>query len=275
MQARTILVGADPELFMKHTDDNSFVSAHGRVPGTKHEPFKVPYGAIQVDGTALEFNIDPASTVEQFCHNIAEVRKTLEGYVPGYNVVAEPVALYDKKYFTHQVPGFAKTLGCDPDFDAWTMKQNDPPNPGKNPMRTAAGHIHLGWTEGQDVMDRDHYIAAARMARQCDFYLGVNSLLWDDNATRRTLYGRAGAFRPKSYGVEYRVLSNRWLSSPELTAWVFTAAKQAVTDGLAGFWAEDTYGDVAREIINTNHTEWPADYQFDIGLEGIPVAAVR
>ena len=271
MSTPTILVGCDPELFMKNANDGSFVSAHDRVPGTKYKPFKVEYGAVQIDGTALEFNIDPAASVDEFVRNIKAVRKSLEGFVPGYNVVAEPVALYDKKYFTHEIPGYAKTLGCDPDYNAWTLGQNPPPNAGKNPMRTGAGHIHIGWTDGADVFDKEHYILAARIARQCDYYLGIQSLLWDSDPTRRLLYGKAGAFRPKHYGVEYRTLSNRWLSSDALTAWVYNAALLATKDAFGGFWAEDSYGDSARGIIDTNNTEWFNDYQFDLGLEGLPV----
>jgi len=269
-----ILVGADPELFMKNPDSGEFVSAHDRVPGTKYEPFKVPFGAIQIDGTALEFNIDPADTVEMFVNNIKSVRKTLESYVPGYNVVADPVATFEKTYFNIDVPSFAKTLGCDPDFNAWTLDQNPQPFPGDNPMRTAAGHIHIGWTEDQDCYDKEHYILAARIARQCDYYLGVNSLLWDKDDTRRSLYGKAGAFRPKPYGVEYRVLSNRWLTSDDLMAWVFNAAKQATTDAFAGFWAEDKYGNVAQEIIDNNETDWTNNYTFDLGLAKVPKIAV-
>lgn len=265
-----ILVGADPELFMRNPNSGEFVSAHDAVPGTKYKPYTVPYGAIQVDGTALEFNIDPADTVERFVANIKAVRRSLEGFVPGYNVVAEPTALYDAKYFRTQIPGHAKTLGCDPDYNAWTMSQNPPPNPGKRPFRTAAGHIHIGWTDGADVAEKDHFIQCARMARQCDFYLGVNSLLWDADNTRRSLYGKAGAFRPKPYGMEYRVLSNRWLVSDELMAWVFNASQAAATDGLGGFWAEEKYGDSARSIIDDNHVDWTHDFQFDLGLEGIP-----
>jgi hypothetical protein len=142
-------------------------------------------------------------------------------------------------------------------------------------MRTAAGHIHIGWTEDQDCYDKEHYTLAARIARQCDYYLGVNSLLWDKDDTRRSLYGKAGAFRPKPYGVEYRVLSNRWLTSDDLIAWVFTAAKQAVTDAFAGFWAEDKYGNLAQEIINNNETDWTNHYTFDLGLAKVPkIAAV-
>lgn len=127
MQAAKILVGADPELFMKNPNTNAFVSAHDRVPGTKYEPFKVPNGAIQVDGTALEFNIDPAHSVEEFVANIKSVKQTLESYVPGFNVVAEPVALYDADYWVFEVTAEAKTLGCDPDFNGWTEEQNPAP----------------------------------------------------------------------------------------------------------------------------------------------------
>jgi len=265
-----ILVGADPELFMKNTNDGSFVSAHDRIPGTKYKPYKVECGAIQIDGTALEFNIDPAETVEKFVSNIKAVRKTLEGFVPGYNVVAEPVAFFDEKYFKYDIPGYAKTLGCDPDYNAWTLDQNPPPDPGRTPMRTGAGHIHIGWTDGADINDTEHYVLAARIARQCDYYLGIQSLLWDPDPTRRLLYGKAGAFRPKHYGVEYRTLSNRWLASDALTAWVYKAAFQATQDAFGGFWAEDFYGDTAREIIDTNNTEWFEEYIFDLGLEGLP-----
>lgn len=264
------LVGADPELFMVHPDNGTFVSAHGRVPGTKAEPFKVPNGAIQVDGTALEFNIDPAATVEQFVSNIKSVRKTLESYVPGYNVVAEPVALYDMDYFTWEVPSHAKELGCDPDFNGWTLKKNPRPDPDGQSMRTASGHVHIGWTNDQKLT-RDHFIECARVARQMDYYLGVHSLLWDQDATRRLLYGKAGAFRPKPYGMEYRVMSNRWLTSEPLMRWVYNSVQTGMSDGFSGHWVEDEYGDLARQIIDDNILDWQTRFDYvDLGLEKVP-----
>lgn len=257
---KKILVGADPELFMKNPNTGAFVSAHDAVPGTKAEPFKVPFGAIQVDGTALEFNIDPAHSVFEFIQNINSVRKTLESYVPGYNVVAEPVALYDQEYFTWDVPASAQTLGCDPDYNGWTEEQNPRPDPDGRPIRTAAGHIHIGWGKDFDVYDKDHFKQCAKVARQMDYYLGIHSLLWDEDPTRRQLYGKAGAFRVKPYGMEYRVLSNRWLASTNLIRWVYNSVQIGMLAVEKGLWAENTYGDLAQQIINENILDWQTKF---------------
>lgn len=277
MNNKIVLVGADPELFMKHSDTGEFISAHDRVPGTKYKPFKVPHGAIQVDGTALEFNIDPAATVDEFFRNITSVRSTLESYVPGYNVVAEPVATYDPEYFLWEVPSSAQALGCDPDYNGWSTEQNPRPDTNGEPYRTASGHVHIGWTDGVDINDGSHFEFCCRVARQMDYYLGIHSLLWDKDGTRRKLYGKAGAFRPKTYGMEYRVLSNRWLENESLIRWVFNTVQVGMADAFADNWAEDTYGNLAEEIINDNLTNWKSTmHHIDLNLDmdGIN-AAVR
>lgn len=272
IKTNTVLVGADPELFMRHPDTGEFVSAHDRIPGTKWEPFKVPFGAVQVDGTALEFNIDPAHTVDEFVHNIQAVRKTMTEMVPGYNVVAEPVARFEPNYFKFEVPSHAQELGCNPDFNGWTEDVNPRPDPQGEPLRTASGHLHIGWGEGFDVEDRDHFLLCCKVARQLDYYLGMYSLLWDKDSTRRSLYGKAGAFRPKPYGIEYRVLSNRWLDNEALMRWVYNTVQAAIEDGFAGLWAEDTYGDIARHAIDNNETDWPERYAYcDLNLEALPL----
>lgn len=263
---RKILIGADPEMFMRNPNTGDFVSAHGLVPGTKYEPFKVPFGAVQIDGTALEFNIDPAHTVDEFLHNIESVKSTIAGYVPGYNVVAEPVALYEEDYFNWDVPASAKELGCEPDYNGWTGEQNPRPDPGNRPFRTASGHIHIGWTQGMDPLNDAHFEECAAVARQMDYYLGIHSLLWDKDGTRRELYGKAGAFRPKPYGMEYRVLSNRWLNSPALIRWVYNQAIK----GMNSKPAERTYRDLARVIIDENQVDWLDHYRLNVDVDQLP-----
>lgn len=240
-----ILVGCDPEVFVRK--DGMFHSAFGLIQGDKKNPQKVHRGAVQVDGMALEFNIDPAATEDEFLINVQDVFATMRNMVPEFELVAVPVAFFDPKHLAEQPPA-ALELGCDPDYNAWTSKANDRPD-GDRPMRTASGHVHIGWSNGEDVNSADHVERCEMVAKQMDFYLGLPSLLYDDDVRRREMYGKAGACRYKPYGVEYRTLSNAWLNSPELIKWVFRATQRGMQAVLEGKLLAEKYGDI-QDIIN-------------------------
>lgn len=241
-----ILVGADPEVFMMK--GKKFISAHGAIPGDKKNPHKVAHGAVQVDGMALEFNIDPAKNPEEFVKNLTAVMATLKEMVPGHELAAVPVADFSAAYMAKQ-PKEALELGCEPDFNAWEGGAVNPRPDGKVNFRTGAGHVHIGWGKDYDINNPDHLEACCMVVKQLDFYLGLGSLVYDKDTKRRTLYGAAGAFRPKSYGVEYRVLSNAWLQSEALMKWVFETTQKAIDDLMAGKKAYHTHGDNARHWI--------------------------
>ena len=245
-----ILIGADPELFVKK--DGVVVSGHDLIQGTKADPFPVQDGAVQVDGMALEFNIDPAPSVEDFTFNITSVMTQLQDMVPDHELLLDSVAHFDEAYL-EGVPKSAKVLGCDPDFNAYTERENKSPDASRT-MRTAAGHIHIGWTEGEHAHDDHHFSKCIDIVKQLDIYLGIPSLLYDEGDERREMYGKAGAFRPKSYGVEYRVLSNKWLQSKELMEQVYNNACQAVVDIMDGT-VMSTYILDAETIINTGNKD--------------------
>lgn len=243
-----ILIGCDPEVFVKQ--GGLFKSAFGLIKGDKKNPQKVPYGAVQVDGMALEFNIDPADTEKQFCINVQEVFNYMKKMVPDYEVVATPVAHFDKEYMAIQ-PEAALELGCDPDFNAWDNGMPNPRPDGNRPMRTASGHVHIGWTSDENIEDENHRYRANLIVKNLDFTLGLASLEYDTEVERREMYGKAGACRYKSYGVEYRTLSNAWLRSEKLMAWVFRAAKAGVERTMAGDFMFERHGDI-QAIINTS-----------------------
>lgn len=202
--------GADPELFLQK--DGQFVTAHDMVPGTKEAPHPVDKGAVQVDGMALEFNIEPASSFRAFQLNINTVLSELRAMVSSeYEFALVSSADFSAEYM-EQVPEAAKLLGCDPDFNAYTGEVNAPPD-ATSLMRTAAGHIHVGWTTDAEVTDAGHVNICREMAREMDAHAGLYSVSRDRDVRRREMYGAAGAFRPKPYGMEYRVLSNFWLTS--------------------------------------------------------------
>jgi hypothetical protein len=243
-------VGADPEFFV--AKGGKPVSAHGLVPGNKKNPMKVRKGAVQVDGMALEFNIDPASTQEEFVTNLDVVLKTILGMVPGYEMFDKPVAEFGAAYIRKQ-PDEAKMLGCEPDFNAYTKDANPRPD-ADTPFRTASGHVHIGWTNGVDPHDPGHFEACCTLSKMLDLRLGVPSLIWDKDKKRRQLYGQAGCFRPKPYGMEYRVLSNAWLNPalPHLRKFVFGETVKAVGDLFANeeAWNTKIGGLSAKEILS-------------------------
>lgn len=213
-----ITVGADPEVFLRDKD-GKLISAVGLVQGTKDNPFPVVNGAVQLDGMAAEFNIDPVSQSKMFKRNINSVMKQLDKMVGENSLSPVPTAHFGAELIASQ-PEEARILGCEPDFNAYTGRENPKPD-AETPFRTGAGHIHIGFTNVNDPRSASHMQDCRLLAAVMDNVLAVPSILFDDDNQRRTLYGKAGAFRPKTYGMEYRTLSNKWLSDPKLIDWVF------------------------------------------------------
>lgn len=241
-------LGCDPELFVQ--ENGKPVSAHGLVPGTKKEPFKVDRGAVQVDGMALEFNTDPATSADEFSRNIQVVMDELKSMIPeNLSFDISPVAFFEEDYIKAQ-PKEAVELGCEPDYNAWTGQPNNKPDEA-SAFRTASGHIHIGWTEGADIGNASHLEACCMMVKQLDCTLALVSLLWDHDHKRRELYGMLGSFRPKSYGVEYRVLSNAWIKDPILRSVVFGITKKAFDDLVDGRMAYEGRANYSQKGVNS------------------------
>lgn len=214
-----VTIGCDPELFIRN-EDKQLISAYGLIKGTKEDPFSVDKGAVEVDGMAAEFLIDPANDEDEFNNNIDTVLSSLKGMLPhGYEFDFSPVAEFGEEYIKSQ-PYEARVLGCSPDFNAYTGLPNPVPN-GNADFRTASGHIHIGWTSNVDPYHPNHFEACCDLTKALDYHLGAVSSLIDPDQKRRELYGKLGAFRPKPYGMEYRVLSNFWVDKPYLRYWVF------------------------------------------------------
>lgn len=247
-----ITVGADPEVFV--TKDGKFRSAWGLIPGTKEKPHPVQDGAVQVDGCALEFNINPVDNADDFVKNVNSVMGQMKEMVPGYDFAIVPSCRFNGNHF-RALPDEAKELGCTPDFNAYTMKENDKPD-NKTTMRTAAGHIHIGFCDPvADPLNDDHMTRCATLVKQLDAYLGLPSVLFDKDVARRKMYGAAGCFRPKPYGVEYRVLSNAWLLSEARMRFVYKMTERAVEDLIKGVRLTDNIGENnVQRAINQSRT---------------------
>jgi hypothetical protein len=102
-----------------------------------------------------------------------------------------------------------------------------------------------------DINDEGHLEACRALTKSLDVWLGLPSLVWDQDDRRRTLYGAAGAFRPKPYGMEYRVLSNKWINDPLLRKTVFHNTLKAIeaTFNNPDYGDREFFGKTARQII--------------------------
>ena len=255
-----LTIGADPEFFVRK--GRHFVSGHIFECGTKDQPMRTPHGSVQVDGIALECNVRPSLTKQGFMMNVKgvvnDLREVVKKVDPAYDLVARPSIFMGRK----KLEGLpvvngrpAGELGCTPDFNAYTRSQLPTPN-SASPIRTGAGHIHLGWTTITNPRNKAHFDECCSLVKELDYYLGLPSLLWDNDQRRRSLYGQAGSFRPKPYGLEYRVLSNKWLETQGLIGYVFEQTTKAFHKWRSNIRLVPWYGDMAREYINAGKVNW-------------------
>lgn len=241
-------LGADPELFLLDVS-GKLSSVIGKIGGTKFAPLQIidlPQGyTLQEDNVALELGIPPCSSPEEYIMALQTcMNKGLE-YLPGYSYSKVSSASFPKEELEHPL---ANIFGCEPDYNAWTGEENPRPVVRNRRLRSAGGHVHVE----TDVPWQD-------MGKALDFYLSIPSVVMDNTVeaiARRKLYGRAGACRPKPYGVEHRVLSNFWVFSERTINWVFNSAVKAEAAVKAGkLPVIESLGEEIQNIINTSDVE--------------------
>jgi len=245
----SILIGTDPEAFLQDKETGEIVSAIPYIPGSKHKPYpleKLGQGYyIQTDNVMVEWCVPAVDNPEELFNSIQKVIGYTNDVIPGnlHTAVISSARLH-KKYLNNEQ---AMTFGCDPDYNAWALCVNNSPS-SKTNLRTAGGHIHVGYDNPND----DTSLA---LIRALDLFLGVPSIILDKDTERRKMYGKAGAFRMKSYGVEYRSLSNFWIDDPELVKMVFDGVNKAAdfVNFQQQFSDEDQLN--IQNCINSNDTE--------------------
>lgn len=244
-------LGADPEIFLLNRKNGSLQSVIGKIGANKWNPKQIEHLAqgftLQEDNVALEFGVPPASSAEEFIKNIRLVMKEGLSAIPDTRFSKLSCAIFPEEQM--QDPN-AWVFGCEPDFNAWTGEENTKPKAPHPFMRSAGGHIHV-----ETELDKKNAV------RGMDLFLGVPSVIMDSGSERRALYGKAGAFRPKSYGVEYRTLSNFWIMRPRLIKWAWDQTARTIDFlnycGGDNFSSEqlDWHGEAIQQCINNGDKE--------------------
>lgn len=234
----TVQFGTDAEIFLR-TITKQPIPVCGMVGGTKDNPLQLEgLGkgfAVQEDNAALEFNIAATHSHDQFYSSIMDATTVIQSkYLPStvYLDWENASLVFSEAYL--RIPEM-NVFGCDPDYNAWTMQVNSPPRPPVPGFRSAAAHVHLSWKniDGSDPTDDDRL----ELVRLADTFAVLPYIPKENEADqkRRQLYGKAGSFRPKPYGIEHRVLSNSWINGRSRctqTLRDYTAAMVALNYGI-------------------------------------------
>ncbi len=237
--------GCDPELFLKHKATGEMVSSIGLIGGSKDFPMPIGHGcAVQEDNVAVEFNTPPCSTAAEFIESINYNKQYLKDRAAsmGLELLIKPSAVFGDDQLANPA---AQEFGCEPDYNAWKGGSVNPrPHADNKNLRSAGGHIHIALPDDVDIL---------AVVKAMDLFVGCLMLEFDHDEDRRLLYGKAGAFRKKDYGVEYRTLSNFWIFSDELLHWAYQGTQRALEFVSSGKEIPEEHQAMIQTCINNNN----------------------
>ena len=210
-------LGFDPEFFLKDQAGN-FISSIGLIGGTKDRPESIGEGCyVQEDNVAVEFNTPPCSNADEVIKHFEYAMNVVKDVIQdkGLSIAIVPSAEFGADQLEDPR---VRQAGCEVDYNAWTGKTNKRISLAKTSLRSAGGHIHV-----ETTLDKREVI------KWMDLFVGAWLIQFDKDTKRRSLYGKAGAYRPKPYGVEYRTPSCFWISSHEMIRNTWRQVEKAVS----------------------------------------------
>lgn len=218
-------IGTDPEFFVKKGE--VITSVAGKLGCSKSEKLVLaPDVRLQEDNVLAEFDINPQVGFAAFDDNVkrgidlvnqllSKQEMELAFGVSSHIYTEEELNSFDKSAFV---------FGCTPDFNAFTGQQNPSPKASNPGLRTAGGHVHLGFDKIITVDQKSQMMAGVL----CDYFLSLPSVLLDKDTRRKELYGKASCVRFKEYGIEYRSLSNFWVADATHRKTVYEQVEKVV-----------------------------------------------
>lgn len=219
-------IGTDPEFGVIYK--NQFKSAIQFLPHKDH-PLKKRDNAFYFDNVLAEIGLKPTNSKEKFILAIQDAFQDLKELLIPNQLTIQASMQYPSCELKHEE---AIKAGCDPEVSAYSLSEIEPNSEyiikdedtdymkHVTSFRTCGGHIHLG----SEHLCLQNGVLATYVVKMLDLFLAIPELFFNKDKTtkdRRRVYGVAGSHRPKSYGVEYRALSNYWLSSPVYASLIY------------------------------------------------------
>jgi hypothetical protein len=247
--------GCDPEIFVVDKA-NQLIPAfqflgpkpEANDPVRKNGSLKPAYW----DGFQAEFETNPTGCMqrqgEQIGYGLEKVWSEARKKFPDAKLSLKTVMDIDPNLLKETKPEHAQ-FGCRESLNVYGMRGER--RDGYDVLfRPTGGHLHFGiGQQPQEVID--HIVKAM------DAIVGIACVsMFDkfDDPRRRTMYGLAGEYRLPPHGIEYRTLSNAWLSSPVVAHLVFDLARKALNIGFVGMLDQIGFKYDEKEVIRIINT---------------------
>lgn len=231
-------LGCDPEFFFRQ--DGEITGSEKVIPKTGLAAGESGESKFVIDGVQAELNPRPSGCRGLLGNDIRECFKTLKTELKrhkGFSVDFSRTVEISKEKLA-ELDEKSRVFGCAPSKNIYDAGISiDKVDPAEYRVRAAGGHIHLGhfgkssgWKAHDALyvaLTKDH----TKVVEMLDIICGNTCVLIDrdaSNVERRKVYGRAGEFRLPKHGLEYRTLSNFWLTACPLFSLSFGLARLAV-----------------------------------------------
>jgi len=216
-------IGTDPEIFLK--SGRNVIPAFKFLPKKENGIQKGVYGTtVYNDGFQAEMSCAPSGCIAHVIDDVQAGLKKLAELGRKY----DPKAVLSLENTPHvsaatlkDTPEEYVIFGCKPSFNAYERGGEQIDDPRRLLRRFSGGHLHFSFgyarnfNQNQDFFQKKETIEP--IVKDLDALLGiyfVGAAAEIDDPVRRRYYGLAGEYRLPPHGVEYRVLSNAWLSHP-------------------------------------------------------------
>jgi len=235
----SVSFGADPEFFfLTGKIRKRVVGAELVLPkdGLKDQGLYWSPKVFIIDGVQAEMNPLQNTCRANFANNMRTsfnvLKKHLDSLDKKYEVSFRRAVKISKSELAKLQPE-NQVFGCTPSFNVYKEPQGllSSVNPLEYRVRTAGGHIHIGHSS-QPVLEKAFKNDLDTFIKVLDIIVGNTCVLLDreeGNAERRKLYGRAGEYRLPKHGVEYRTLSNFWMTHTRLMSIVMGLIRFSVS----------------------------------------------
>lgn len=229
-----IYFGCDPEFFFKK--GNKIIGAEKVLPadGLINDNSN---GKVIIDGVQAELNPLENPCREVLANRISRCLCDVRDIMKKKKVKADfSQTVKISKKEMDSLSEKSKQFGCSPSNNMYNKDASVGVKDASIYMsRSAGGHVHIGMPDGVDIYSETYKVfkkEPERLVQMLDIIVGNTMVMIDrdkGNIERRKTYGRAGEYRLPSHGLEYRTLSNFWLTNYTLMSFVMSMTRLAVS----------------------------------------------